>query len=339
MTLATRVREQGMAVRFVCRPYRGNMIGALQEWGHDIVALPLEGRDDVPYTEWQDPEWNRDADQTIAAAMNGSRSLEWLIVDSYALGAQWESRLRAIAPRIMVIDDLANRAHDCDVLLDQNLHRDLDVRYDGLVPARCRRLLGPQYALLRREFAEARAGMRARDGAVRRILIFFGGSDASNETAKALKAVEMLDDNGLAVDVILGATAPHLEAVRGSCAALPRARLHCDPDNIAQLMGSADLSIGAAGSTTWERCCLGLPSVLISLAMNQESIAEGLADRGLAVYLGRRETVTPERLAAALRDLIRNPERLARLASACAGLVDGDGATRTAVALGAPGAG
>jgi UDP-2,4-diacetamido-2,4,6-trideoxy-beta-L-altropyranose hydrolase len=333
LTLAENLRTRGDTARFICRPYHGNLVALIKARGHEALTLPLNGQGDVPSAEWLDPDWERDAAQTMAALANQPAPADWLVVDTYALGARWERALRCAARRIMVIDDITNRAHDCEIVLDQNLHRDMNRRHDGLVPSGCRRLLGPRYALLRREFSDVRAHLRERDGVVRRILIFFGGGDSSGESIKALAAVTRLRRPDIEIDVILGAGGPNAQRVRSACAALPRARLHVDPPGMAQLMAAADLSIGAAGSTAWERCCVGLPSIVISLAMNQESIARGLADHGLGIYLGNREVVTSDGIEDALRELLTDSGKVARLSRACAELVDGMGTARAASAL------
>lgn len=328
-TLADRLRDAGAAVRFVCREGPGDRIDWLRECGYDTRVLPARGAGETREAEALDPAWAEDARQT-AAALDGP--VDWLIVDHYGLAGSWESALRAAARRILAIDDLANRDHDCDALLDQNLHRDAATRYHGRVPEGCRRLLGPHHALLRPEFRAARMALRERRE-VRRVLVFFGGSDAGNETGKALEALRALGRPDLAVDVIAGAAHPHFADLQARTSTLARASLYRDPADVAGIMAAADLSIGAAGSTSWERCCLGLPSIVIALAPNQEPIARGLEEAGLAVSLGRSEAVSPERIAEALRELIGDGERLSRLSRAGAACVDGEGAARVAAVM------
>jgi UDP-2,4-diacetamido-2,4,6-trideoxy-beta-L-altropyranose hydrolase len=208
---------------------------------------------------------------------------DWLVVDHYAIGANWESTVRPSVRRIMAIDDLAVRAHDCDLLLDQTYGRKSG-DYEGLVPAACVQLLGPAYALLRPEFARAReiALRRRREGLARRILVTMGGVDLPNMTTRVLRA---LSDAGLPegwrVDVVLGPDAPSLNQVReeSAVAEVPMT-LHVGTTEMARLMASSDFAIGAAGSTVWERCCLGLPGILFVLAANQQKIAAELVAAG-----------------------------------------------------------
>ena len=252
---------------------------------------------------------------------SGIEAVDWLVVDQYSLDAAWESRMRQKAAKILVIDDLADRRHDCDVLLDQNWFPDAERRYAGRVPARCRMLLGPRYALLRPEFS--RAEKRQRDGKVRRVLVSMGGMDPGNETSNAIR---LLKGRGVAVDVAVGAVNPHREEIAHLCAQAGF-ELHLQPSNMAQLMEAADLAIGAGGTTTWERCCLGLPALQLAIAPNQEAHTRALADAGLVTYAGR--SLTEHSLLQALG----NSEMLKEQSRRVAELVDGLGASRVAAAL------
>lgn len=320
-TLAGELVARGAEVWFVSRVLPGDYCDWLERMGFRVRRLT----GDVP-------DIDRDAHQT-RVAVDGIGDLDWFVVDHYALDAGWESRMRVVASRILVIDDLADRPHDADILLDQNLHRDFVTRYDNLIPTHAQRLLGPRYALLRPEFQAARAKRQNRNGTVRRLLIFFGGTDPTGETAKALLAVKAAHSSSIDLDVIVGPANPNLDNIRKLCTDLPRAHVHYNPGNIAELMSNADLAVGAAGATSWERCCLGLPSIVIALAMNQESVAKALADNGLAIYLGTSETATVDVVAATIAELMGKPERIQAMGRACAGVADGKGLQRVTRAL------
>lgn len=343
LTLATRLAAEGASVSFVCREHAGNMCNTIRNrWKFTVHGLALKpewaacksGVGMNEHAGWLGADWEDDAQETIQAISSQSDNVNWLIVDHYALDERWENKVRPFSSNLMVIDDLADRRHDCDVLLDQNLHsRVAAARYDKLIPSDCRRLLGPRYALLRPEFLDARAALKARDGSVRRLLVFFGGVDANNETGKALEAIRSLDRPDIAVDVIVGSANSNLEDIRSKCIGLPNAKLHCDPNNIAALISNADLAIGATGATSWERCCLGLPAVVVSLAPNQESIARALSDNGLAIYLGKRQAVTAGMITKAIEEFLRSPAHLQKVSLKCAELADGHGTERVARAL------
>ncbi len=251
------------------------------------------------------------------------RSTDWIVVDKYTLNAEWETRMRGKAARIMVIDDLADRQHDCDVLLDQNYFPNAEDRYKGLVPERCRRLLGPHYALLRPEFARQRKTLRERDGRVQRVLVSLGGVDRGNETSNI---ISLLKPFRVAVDVVAGSMNPNADRIALECAQAGFT-FHRQASNMAELMAAADLAIGAGGSTTWERCCLGLPTLQVAISHDQFATSSALASLGVIFFCGK--SVTEE----ALRDVLSDPNRLKDQSVRMRQLVDGEGARRVAAGL------
>ena len=251
------------------------------------------------------------------------------VVDHYGWAAPQESRLRAHATAIMVIDDLADRDHDCDILLDQTVGRSQDV-YDGLVPPSCRKLVGAEYALLRTEFSRCRKAALARrgQGRVARVLVNFGGTDPHGNTLLALRA---LRSTGLApaIDVVIGAQAPRLADVDSMCNSLGwQASLHVNSREMARLMTNADLAIGAAGVSAIERCVVGLPSLIVVDAVNQSAIADALRSSRAAIVLGRGGEVGEDAMASAIIGLHHAPEHLNSMAAAAAELCDGLGTSR-----------
>lgn len=259
---------------------------------------------------------------------------DWLIVDHYTLDAAWETPARAYARRILVIDDLANRLHDADVLLDQNLHATPEARYKNLTPRDCVFLCGAAYALLRPEFAAARDASQQRqyDAPATRALITFGGSDADNVTGKAVAALLGLPE--LQLDVVMGGGAVHLAALKKTAAANPASvTLHIDTKHMAALMQTADIAVAAAGTTTWERCCLGLPSLVLAIADNQLELGQNVHDAGAHQYLGWHEDLSEQALRTAFIDYSANAALRATHSSKALSLVDGLGANRVAAAL------
>jgi len=240
---------------------------------------------------------------------------EWLVVDHYGLDAAYETQAKAWANRIFVIDDLANRPHDCDLLLDQTLGREAK-DYTALAP-RARLLLGAKYALLRPQFAARREESLARQrDKCRRVLINFGGLVADELT---VWAVEALGD--LSADVITGIRPGDLKTTGNIT-------YHSGVDDMAGLMATADVAIGAAGTTSWERCCLGLPTVMVVIADNQAKIAEELDRAGAAVNLGRAEDASASDIARALDAICASSLR--DMSVCAAGIVDGRGVERVA---------
>lgn len=232
----------------------------------------------------------------------------------------------------MVIDDLANRVHDCDLLLDQNLVAQMHARYTDKVPAACGLLLGPEYALLRPIYGELHDRIPLRGGPIGRIFVFFGGADSSNLTGRTLAAFIRLNRPDIEVDVVITPGGPHEKAIRGQAAGNANIHLYAALPTLASLMVKADLAIGAGGATNWERLCLGLPTLVVSLADNQRPICEELHRRDLIHWLGHQDEVDEAAIAQALetyigRDLDEGWSRR------CRATIDGHGAVRVCAAL------
>jgi len=332
LTLATALHEQGAACRFVSRAHAGHLADAVRARGFDATLLlagavgPATGAT-TAHDDWLGTPWSHDAQQTIAAL--GAEGADWLVVDHYALERQWESALRHHARRLLVIDDLADRAHVCELLLDQNLGRTPE-DYVARVPATCRVMVGARFALLRPQFARLREHslQRRHRPALRQLLVALGGVDAGNATGAVLDALQLCDlPADLRITVVMGSQAPALAAVRELASRMSwPTDVRVEVGDMASLMADADLAIGAAGGTAWERCCLGLPTLLVVLATNQEAGARALHAHGAAWLLG-----APSSLARTLPDAMHrcaSAEFLARLSVAAARVTDGGGVSR-----------
>ena len=339
LSLARDLADDDARVIFLLRSHAARLAGLIEGEGHAVRLLPdpeprpgLPAADGTAHASWLPVTWQRDAEQTLAA-IDHIGPVDWLVVDHYALDARWERIQRARAPRILAIDDLADRDHDCDVLLDQNLVLDMEGRYRGRQPVACRVLLGPAYALLRREFASRRESLRERSGKVDRILVCFGGSDPGNETAKALQAIKSLSHASLAIDVAIGLSNPHTDSISALCREMPGANLHRGADNMAELMAQADLAIGAGGVMSWERCCLALPTIAVHIADNQIGALTALAGCGAVVYLGSAQAVTADQVAGTLWSMLDDSKRTRAIGLAARTLVDGLGTSRVREAM------
>lgn len=315
------------------------MIEHLRSRGFEVDALdaPRTGHglaDEVPagHAAWLGASWSADAEETRRHMVEARP--DWLVVDHYALAADWEAALRPACRRVMVIDDLADRRHDCDVLLDSNWHADRTAtRYEGLVPAAARVLLGPRYALLNPDYAKLRRSRPARDGSVRRVLVFLGGSDATDHTSTALEALAQPGLRHLAVDVVVGVNHPDPQRVAAAAAARPGTTLHRAVPSLAGLMATADLMIGGGGVTTWERMCMGLPALVISMAANQTAANQALQDAGFINFLGETAEVDSPRIVRAVERCLAEPERLRAQSARMQALVAGDGVDLVCSAL------
>ena len=314
LALASQLRAGGAQVCFICREHPGHLCNTItDEWKFPVHRLPCDAdwkvaKDgSITHAAWLGADWEDDARETVAAIASRFGRADWLVVDHYALDAQWESALKQSYRQLMVIDDLADRNHDCDILLDQNFYLDQCRRYDGLLPPRAQLLLGPRYAVLRTEFLQAQQSLRTRDGTIRKILMYFGSSDISNETAKAMRAIRAIGRPDIAVDVVIGPTNAHRSQLEKLAACFPSLRLYFGAD-MARLIGDADLGIGAGGATTWERCLLGLPTLTVVVATNQLETTLAVASLGALWYLGLGQDLSEADYRAAVEKRMQDPE-------------------------------
>lgn len=343
LTLADELRQRGAEVTFLTREYPGNMNIFLESVKkYQVLLLNGEVENEQPGPEKKrfcaddrllEVPWQSDcleAKEKIKTLFTHNDRIDWLIVDHYSLDVQWESSIREFVDKVMVIDDLANREHDADLLLDQNLYDGMESRYDGLVPGGCRKLLGPKYALLRPEFQEARKTLRERDGRIRRLMVFFGGSDPNNATMKVLRSFSNLGLENIEIDVVVGGANPKRDHILDHCKKFDNIQYHYNVDNIAMLMAAADLFVGSGGTSTWERCCLGLPSMVVAVADNQVGISKSIDDHGMGIFMGSSGSVSAQAFHDTIFELNRSPEKLVAMNKRCLAVVDGLGVPRVA---------
>ena len=330
LTLAKGLAGIGAKVSFVCRELPGNICGLIEGKGFKVYLLPYQETElkvasgTKTYEQWLGASKEKDAKETAGIIASLPRP-DWLVIDHYAIDIVWEALLRPLTKRIMVIDDLADRSHDCDILLDQNLFERPEGRYDKLVDERCKMLLGPKFMLLRPEFIEARKTRRIRSGRIERVLVFFGGSDPTNETTKTLKALRDPVFKDIKIDVVVGGSNVRKDDIKGLCSGMANVSFYCQTDLMCDLMSKADLAIGACGTTAWERCSLGLPTIVIVTAENQAEIAANLDRLGAIVSLGRSEDVREGDISKKLLELMHSPEKLKAISLKAGQITNGSG--------------
>lgn len=343
LTLADALKAQGAECHFISREHPGHLLEVIRERGYKVNCLvaPVQTAQaaieniaieapkllqEPTHAAWLGSTWQNDAQET--AAILADLQPDWLVVDHYALDQRWESALRPHYQKLMVIDDLADRPHQCDLLLDQNLGCQPQ-DYANLVPAQCKLLIGPQYALLRPEFAALRAYslQRRQQPVLKNILITMGGVDQPNATGQVLQALKGCAlPQDCSISVVMGLQAPWLEQVRAQAKDMPwPTEVMVNISDMAQRMADSDLAIGAAGSTSWERCCLGLPTLMVVLAKNQEKSCTALADIGAAIAIGGVKSIQ-KRLQYLMKPLISSSIELKKLTTIAASIVEGHGA-------------
>ena len=316
LTLAEVLHESGAEIRFICGDLDGNLNAFVQEKGILVTVLPRTSLVDAL----------ADAKQTILSL--GSERPEWMVVDHYGLDVEWEQRLKPFVERLLVIDDHSGRSHDCNVLLDQNYSENGAEWYRGLIPTTCKMLLGPDFALLRKEFGELR-GQVSRRKSMDNLLVFFTTGEDQGETLKAMRGIEMFGQ-AKNVDVVVGRANKHHTTIKNMCDEMHWG-YHCQIDYMPSLIARADLVVGAGGSSNWERCALGVPALVTILARNQITIAEALHSAGIVCNLGWHHALKP----ADYKDALNKMEMwlLSDMSNKALGLVDTAGAKRVVNAM------
>jgi len=344
LTLADALRLKGVECHFICREHSGNLINRIRSRGYQAHLLPLSRVSDLDpdktdittsaHSHWLGVSQEQDA-QDCTHILQHVRP-DWLIVDHYALDVQWETYLRTCCDKILVIDDLADRVHDCDLLLDQTFGR-RDKDYLSLVPRNCVSLCGSRYAILRPEFALWRPYSLARRKIprLRRLLITMGGVDQANVGGQILDALHKgrLPDK-YHVSIVLGETSPWINEIEEQVRRLPwQTDVLVGVRNMASLMADSDLIIGAAGTTSWERCCLGVPTLLMVLADNQQVVAENLRRAGAVQIITQGQWNDLSTIVEHLSELSNCPSMMSAMSRSAARVVDGNGVARIICAL------
>lgn len=315
-------------IRFICRQHDVAYESFFEN--NEYAIHVLHHTSDVafdnqkPYLDWLGTSEKIDALDTVAILRQWPNRVHWIVVDHYALSSEWETCCVAYGNHVMAIDDLANRRHACDILLDQNYHPQPLKRYQGLIPNTCHTLFGVNSVLMRHEFVESRARVRIRE-AMQCILVTFGGIDFHDETSKVL---ESLEPYPFMVHVVVGLFHPSKDKIERYCQAMQNWHFHCQTKKIHELMLAADCAIGAGGTALWERMALGLPSIVSSIADNQTPGLKALQEQNLVVYLGRADNLKAADYQLAVNDLVKNINKLQQLSSDGLKLIDAKGASR-----------
>ncbi len=356
LTLADALKAQGAQCHFICRAHLRHLMEVIRQRGYmaNSLAAPVQQaqeaikeiatevqesqqnmQNEPVHAAWLGSTWQTDAQETTAVL--ASLQPDWLVVDHYALDRCWEDALAAHCRQLLVIDDLADRPHRCNLLLDQNLGRQSQ-DYAALVPTHCQVLVGPHYALLRPEFAALRhysLQRRQAQPALRQLLITMGGVDQPNATGQVLQALKTCAlPQDCCITVVMGLTAPWSQNVQELAAQMPwPTEVAVNVNDMAQRMADSDLAIGAAGSTSWERCCLGLPTLMVVLAENQQPGAQAL-DAAHAVRLLGAVSDIATQLPLAVRELSDSECRI-RMSRATSAITNGQGVDKILKTMGA----
>lgn len=325
LTLANELRSRGAKVQFVCRDLIGNMAKIIEASGIPVTLIPGSESGNLAF------DWSSDAKNTINAI--GRENIDWCVVDHYEIDEKWQKEIAGYAKKIFVIDDIPDRFFSCDILLDQTYGRKIS-DYKDHVPGDCNLLIGSVFALLRPEFRELRSAAKKKrhSNDVKNILITMGGTDVSNYTSIALEVLNKLNwQEKPSVDIVLNSAAPGIKEVEKQILdTAMEVNLHLDADNMAEMMLNADLAIGAGGSTSWERCCLGLPSIVVITAENQRDIVLNLEKAGAVLRAQEEKTEFKKELKKQIKEILEHREIPGNLSVRAFQICDGSGVNKCA---------
>ncbi len=320
LVLAEKIRLMGGEVFFVCKLYENSLMLKIRNSNFTVITL-----DDISLEFKEPPLFDQLEIEDARVTINAIKEfqVDWLIVDNYSLGKEWEMKMRAVAKKIMVIDDLANQYHDCDLLLNQN-SQELGLNYKRYFNKESKGLFGPRYALLREEFLILRPAKLKLITTIKRVLIFLSGGDDYGETLKAMRGVWDYKRN-IEADVVIGLSNPYASEIRELCQRY-KWNLLIQIDNLAQRMMEADFIIGSCGTNAWERCALGKPSISVVLALNQKYVAETLEQNNASEIIGWFEDISYKEYSSLMKKMTK--EKLSEMATNAYNLVDANGAAR-----------
>lgn len=328
LTLADELKRKGAKIIFISRHTPQFLAAALRDKGFVYKSIKdeidIDILEDLPHSLWLGTTQENDAKLTNEVLAD--ISCDWIVVDHYALDHRWEKSVRTSCKKIMVIDDLADRQHACDVLLDQNYYEDMSSRYANKVQDHCQLLLGPSYALLKDDFKSFRTQIAPHSGEVKKILVFFGGIDAADFTSLTINTLAGINRQW-SVDVVIGLQHPNSAKIQKTCDKY-RFKCHVQTARMAELMSEADLSIGAGGTAIWERCCLGLPAIVFCTAENQREQVADAGKLGVLYAPQINELNFEAELQQHLESLIESPSTLQSISELGKQHVNGQGARK-----------
>ena len=304
---------------FLTTNYKGNINSLIKKNNYKLIQLKKTK------TNQSKIKIKLDAEQTIKIINKIGNEKSLLLVDNYELSSRWESMVKPFVNKIIVIDDLISRKHNCDLIIDQNLHTNMQKLYVNCLPKKCIRLFGPSYVILRKQFLQEKKFTKKRKLPIKKILITFGGSDYQNHTLLVLNNLKNIDTKKT-VFVVVGKAHSNKKSIKSFCKKFPYFEYIEQTNDMAKLIRMSDLSIGSGGTTTWERCFLGLPSIIIITSNDQKDIAHAISKNKCGINIGKINTSTKMNL----NDIIQNfkSNDFENMSKKCMNLVDGKGVIR-----------
>jgi len=322
LTLANLLRSYGCKIIFICQELSGDLCDFLEEKEFQVCRIAIDSQKNESLLQLE-------LSQVVNIINQSKLTIDWLIVDHYKLDIKWESKIRPFVNKIMVIDDLANRVHDCDLLLDQNPYNNYQHRYQDLVSNSCLQLLGLDYLMLRSEFTSKSNLHKKQTAIAQNILITMGGTDSRNITCWLIEALEYVPIS-LSIRIVVGAGCPHTNKIKlaASKANLHEISVEQSVTNISELMLWSDLAICAGGFTTYELAFMGVPTIVISASATQLEAAIALHQLGITKFIGEFGNIPMSSIVSELSDMIFKSEKRVELSYIGKAKIDGYGVNR-----------
>jgi len=326
LTLAEKLICYGANVIFVCRDFEKNSISQIENKGIKVIKLP-SGRETFDHIKWTGENWRLDIEETISAINKIEKSTDILLVDHYGIDSNWERQMSQYVNKIVVIDDLANRKHYCDLLIDPTFGESSE-RYSSLIPGYAKGLFGVKYAILREDFKKLKKKKFIFRGRKIKVHMFFGGIDSLNHTTK-FSSIILKKFKNVELHVVVGKAFEFTtDLVQLKTSYPENFDWVQDIDNMAEHMSKCDLAIGSPGNATWERACIGLPSAYLATNLNQIPILKRLEEKNLCVFLGEASKIDAATFVEKISMFLSSDTLLKQLFYCSTRHVDGCGAAR-----------
>lgn len=330
LSLADELKIRDNNILFVSSKDNGNLNKIISDREHEVYeipSIPIKLKNSSNFSGENNSRINIDAKLTIKAIEN--IKVDWLIVDHYFLDYKWELELKKYVEAILVIDDLANRKHNCNILLDQNFFgNETHNRYENLINKECLTLLGPKYSILSKEYREVQYTLKKRNGLISRVLIFMGAVDSKGQTVQALKALSKDELQYLSVDVVIGRANKDKNQILSIASNRKNTKIYNALPSLFELMQKADLMLCSGGATTWERCSLGLPAIVYISSENQRRFSELLAKDDVQVLIESSNHISNQDWFLKICELSKDYDKLKKMSKLCSKIVDGKGVNR-----------
>ena len=338
LSLAQALVNQGSRVYFLCRFIDKQFAKQIFDIDASLLTLPppksIMTKSSHSVESWLCTSEEEDIEDCKKLINHDEKFA--IIVDHYAIGKKWSTIARKMSDRVVFFDDLANRELDVDFIINQNVGwKPSD--YINLVDRKTNLLLGPSYALLANNYSTLREKALTRSLSFDRqlkVLVAFGSSDPDNITCQVVKVLSMLSSKlNIVVTIVIGNLNKNVQEIKMLCSSSKGLVRYIEcRNNLAEDYLAHDIVIGGAGVSSLERCCLGVPSIIIPIADNQKHSARVLGEKKVGLIVEKVD----HSLAVQIKEKLMFVKELStykEMSNNCMKICDGLGSYRVATIL------